>query len=462
MAEDVAYPQFVRAWLHNIASWVVEFIEFAREERVDPDELADWREKGNRHADHPNLGALLHNSRLSQAMELLTPLHWIYDEEEPPSAFRVLRSELSAIFTRWGCSDAIDEELGETAFFIDPSEPAHTLTAEEEGRLSRALRSLEWFLFCLPVPKVLIQESTEAKPAVTDRDGQIESLLSPVFFKTRRFLDSEGIEQLGGVLDDLKASPAAFEVYKTHVFRKSFRIGQEGQHPEKQRLFDILARAKAFLHAVEACLPIEGDEDRGECPFGTDWRDGEYYVCEAASALCDVLDGEEGEFGDSSMAYAHGWNAEINFGLRCLDSQLDTLLSQWGVADWEQRLAQGGVKPERPATIRPEQFAGLRRTVETIESGIAHAGLGTTADVAKSEAVTKRRKDEAGKRWKIIEVYHNHKDWSYAQIASAAGADRGHVCRIIKPLRDRERGQFKSGMPRGSKDKDGAFDAWQA
>ena len=67
---------------------------------------------------------------------------------------------------------------------------------------------------------------------------------------------------------------------------------------------------------------------------------------------------------------------------------------------------------------------------------------------------------DAEKRLKIISIHHDHPDWSYRQIGDAAGVTAGHVCRILKPLREQERHRRKERMARGAKDREGHVEAW--
>ncbi|MEW4568505.1 hypothetical protein AB1L88_11630 [Tautonia sp. JC769] len=63
---------------------------------------------------------------------------------------------------------------------------------------------------------------------------------------------------------------------------------------------------------------------------------------------------------------------------------------------------------------------------------------------------------------RIVGVFYEHNDWSNAQIAQEVGADPGYVSRILKPIRERFRAVNASDVPKGRKDRDGAFEAWQA
>ncbi len=111
---------------------------------------------------------------------------------------------------------------------------------------------------------------------------------------------------------------------------------------------------------------------------------------------------------------------------------------------------------------REELDLALRVTVETIERGVNRLGLSAPRPVEKAPAEEVRPKEARWKRFKVIQVYHDHPDWSLSQIAAASGADRGYVCRILKPLRDRERADWTNRLPRGSKDWDGDVEAWHA
>ena len=93
---------------------------------------------------------------------------------------------------------------------------------------------------------------------------------------------------------------------------------------------------------------------------------------------------------------------------------------------------------------------------------MSRLGLSAPRPVEKAPGEEVRRKEARKKQWKIIQVYHDHPDWPLSQIAEAAGADRGYVCRILKPLRDCMRADWTDRVPRGSKDRDGDVEAWPA
>ena len=461
MIEDLAGASERRSLLHSVAASLTDFIEAAREVDVHPDDLAEWIRADFPFADHPNLAAYLHNISVLDAMEPITHLRWSEVSGPMPLPYEVMRTELTAVLERWGCGNALDDGQEEMRLLRGVDEPARTLKSDEENRLRYVLQALEWSIFCLPRREDWADLEAGASGPVDKANSRVP-LDQPIFFRSRLFFvrEDEDISRAEAWVKKLKEKPGAFEAHRISWFREDFRISHTDRHPDRGRLLDILSRAKAFLIAVETCLPIEGDDERAERPFGWDWRVAEYFVCEAASALCDVLDGVGGEGSKSSVCSARGWNTEINFGLRCLDTQMEALLSYWEAWAWEDRLAIDEDEPTLPVKIRDAEMAGLRRTVETIESGIANAGIEQAEPTPGVERNKTRRNAMLGKRGQIIAVYHDHKDWTYAQIAEATGADRGHVCRVLKPLRDRDRGQFKAALPRGAKDRDGTFNAW--
>lgn len=176
------------------------------------------------------------------------------------------------------------------------------------------------------------------------------------------------------------------------------------QHPDPPRLKLIIERFRVFLRVLEAAIPIEGDPERFERPFGVDWHTAEFHLCKAASDLCDVVDGATAQGGRDSIGSATGWDPQINLGLQCLESQLHTLLDAWKAHEWEDRLVRGGREASHPVTIKAEELAGLRRTLETIEEGQEHLGIAPEAVEQRSEAKAKRGKGDRLKRLAITRI----------------------------------------------------------
>ncbi len=351
MRNPPADPAYVRSQLHLLASYLTNFIGVTLAFEPDPEEVADRGDGGHRLADHPNFAARCHNFDVCFALEPLIPFLWFSGQGEPPPCFTALAELLDEVLGRWGWPLDLDEEKDHPPnelvriTYIGDDDPPVTLTEAEAARFHRELRAMEWYIYSLPRDEDQAADTSFVVDFIGPEGEAIDRLLTPIFFRTRRFLSAADLPQIGETLEELRDRPAAYEVYLTHVFRRSFGIGQTGQHPDGARLLDILDRAKAFLAAVETCLPVEVDGRVGPRTFGTDWKAGEFYVCESASALCDVLDGPEGQYSDSSASSARGWNAEVNYGLRSLDSQLEQLLARWDVTTWEHRLAQAVKEP---------------------------------------------------------------------------------------------------------------------
>jgi hypothetical protein len=440
----------LRRYLHEIGTDLAGFITKARRVRVDPDEVELFNSGNGRHSGHPNVVAYLHNIDVAEALSNLDcVLDWA-PEPGLPSTLMGFREEVLGLAARWGWV------LGSEKLPCTIDEPARVLTSDEADRFFRFLADIEMMAASL-----------------ADDGG-------PPYFRSMAYLDSDGVAQIGEELERLRADPEAEAAFHDHTFVRAYRLGWEGRNPEPDRLGDILEKADEFLRRVALGLVIEGDPD---CParlFAFPRGDGEFYAMQAASALFEAMQGEGGQLGESSVSHAYGWPVEVNLGLRTLDNQLHELLDRWDVLEWQERLKLRKPEPDPPATIRRDELEGMRRVIAIIREGLSRLSPAATdppdrpaagVDGAAAEAAedrpgplaprTTKGETAAHNRIRVIELYHDHPGMSYAQIAEIVGYTPGHVCRILKPLRDRDHEQRRRQMPRGRMDREKGIEAWE-
>lgn len=360
-------PSSGRRDLHYEAAALADFLIAASGTDPDPDLLAArLKREGNGEVSHPNLDAYEHNFGIMFALEV-----FVFFDVTRVGVVRcdypdvvALSELLVSILERWGWAERL--RSGES-FPFDRDDPAVSLNPDEIRRLWQILRRLERSIVEMEPDPKFASALAESKLTSWERSDAA----APPLFSSLRFLDAAAFELLKKAVEELKESPESLSALRVHSYQEQYGIGRPGKHPERGRLERIIRQAKRFLNVAEAGLMIEDVTGCEASLSGYDWRDGEFYACQAASALCDVVYGEDGQSGPSSIEFAHGWTPEVNLGLRRLEALFDVLLNRWGPEDWEQRLIHSDATPERRATISTAELTAFRQAIERIETGLA-------------------------------------------------------------------------------------------